>query len=248
MSEKRPFRRGSGPLVSILIPSRGRPHRLVESILSLYDLAEDPSRLEFLIKADEDDPETVDEGNRLTVAGLPVRTYVSERGEGWLNTHCWVNELSEEANGDWLFPFDDGSRMTTPAWDEILASANISGLWHGCDDICLFSAYTLRAPTVQEFPIVRRGVFEVLGHLSRHPQVSAWVWRTLAALNSAFMIPVQVFRPEHLPGDQTSRETVATRDKLLDEFDTFTMVKERLADAGRLLDHIDKYRGDNDAN
>ena len=47
------FPRGEGPLVSILLPTRGRPDHLLSAVRSLWDLAYDKSNLEFNYWQDE---------------------------------------------------------------------------------------------------------------------------------------------------------------------------------------------------
>ena len=63
------LKRGRGPLVSILIPTRGRSSSLCVAIDSLYSLAFDKSSIEFLLKVDDDDVETIETIKRLSRVG-----------------------------------------------------------------------------------------------------------------------------------------------------------------------------------
>jgi hypothetical protein len=108
--------RGAGPLVSVLIPSRGRLSGLLQAIDSLWSLAEDKSLVEFLIKIDDDDHETIDGVMALrerTAGVLALSAMVSPRGNGYRDLHHWVNSLAAQACGDWLFVFNDDSKMAT---------------------------------------------------------------------------------------------------------------------------------------
>ena len=53
------FQRGEGPLVSVLLPTRGRVDGLRIAIDSLHSLAEGKFNIEYLLKIDDDDADTI---------------------------------------------------------------------------------------------------------------------------------------------------------------------------------------------
>src|SRR5262245_57155345 len=83
------FPRSDNPFVSILIPTRGRSQALCEAIDSVYSLAKDKSLVEFVLKVDDDDRETIKTANRLT-GMLGVSTIMSPRGKGYRDMHLWI--------------------------------------------------------------------------------------------------------------------------------------------------------------
>lgn len=43
-------------MISILLPSRGRPDNIVRLANSIFETASDPSEIEIIVRLDEDDP------------------------------------------------------------------------------------------------------------------------------------------------------------------------------------------------
>ena len=232
------FKRGPGPLCTILLPTRGRPQWLCESIDSLHSLCREKHLIEFVLKVDDDDASTLEILPRLT-AILPLKAIISPRGNGYHDMHNWCNQMAALANGDWLLLWNDDARMITQDWDQILLTANYEGLWHGCGDICLLVARTEDRSDANEFILLRRKVSQVLGHFSRSPHNDNWIWNLMGSINSAFTAPIMV---KHL--SKEIKDDV--RDKVLEAYKTtietlnsMKAVRFRLADAGRLLDYIE---------
>lgn len=177
------FRRGGGPLVSVLLPSRGRPKQLVESILSLHNAATDKNNLEFLCKLDNDDPDSLD-----VLRALPItaKLIVSPRGNGYADMHLWINQLAKQASGDWLLLWNDDTRMLTKGWDNILEDSNLD---NGVSDVCCLSPITRDQPGARGFPFVRKQVTDILGRYSPIPHNDTWITTLLDSVNSSFWIP-----------------------------------------------------------
>lgn len=85
------FPRGSGPLCSILIPTRTRPEAQLEKVVtSCVESAGVPEQLEFLIKVDSDDPEAKALAERLAAKYSPPAAFkvvTMERGRGYMDLH-----------------------------------------------------------------------------------------------------------------------------------------------------------------
>lgn len=102
------------PLISILVPSRGRPgefRRLVDSALSTSTF---PNRIEVVAYLDDNDPETVSYPYR------PGLRYIT--GEQILLSECW-NRCAELAEGDILMHCGDDIVFRTPGWDSVVRKA-----------------------------------------------------------------------------------------------------------------------------
>lgn len=183
------FSRGKGPLVSVLLPTRGRPKWLAECVDSLYSLAKNPRELEFLFKVDTDDTET--QGTVLGLAKmLPARVIISPRGRGYLDLHEYVNALSAAATGDWLFIFNDDARMLTQDWDEVIRTADPTKIpkWGGSDEVALLAPQVRERDTSWEFPILRRRTYQILGHFSRHLSSDSWIYWVMSGLDAAISL------------------------------------------------------------
>lgn len=178
----RRFPRGPGPRVSVLLPTRGRPWRLRESVGSLYRNAEFPKEVELLLRADADDAATV-----AAVAGLRseypnVTVSVLPRGNGYADMHHWVNALAAAARGDWLLLWNDDCFMLTEGWDGLLARCFVQGYWHGDPRFFSITLATEGDPASYAFMLVRREVVRVLGHYSLIPLCDTWVYELLRPL------------------------------------------------------------------
>ena len=185
------FPRGPGPLVSVLLPTRKRPDWLKESVASLIDKAVEPSRVEFIIKVDDDDPESFDVATQLMQRhrdqnGGSIQTISTPRGGAYLDMHLWATEMAKLATGDWLYLWNDDARMTVNQWDHILLFASIhqTATWHGCPDICALLTHSIELPWATEFMFLRRKVFELLGHYSLSPHNDTYVYRMLSFISS----------------------------------------------------------------
>lgn len=137
-------------LVSVLLPSRGRPDSLCRAVSSLAY-----GDVEILVGLDEDDP-TARQAEDLVSAFPGVRVCVTARqptlGE-------LFNRLAEQADSDWLVPFPDDYTIDQPNWVEdtyrtlqmLPARMGVAYLW---DPLY---------PHFATFPIVSRDVITMQG-------------------------------------------------------------------------------------
>jgi hypothetical protein len=184
------FQRGPGPLVSILLPTRGRTKWLLEAVDSIHSLASDPTLVEYVFKVDFDDAESI-ETTRKLAEKLPCRILISPRGRGYFDLHEYVNDLSAISKGDWLFIFNDDARMKTKAWDQVLLHADCSQVprWGGNDDVCLLGPRVLEREISWEFPVLRRKTYQILGHFSMAYSNDAYIYWVMSGLQAAVVLP-----------------------------------------------------------
>jgi hypothetical protein len=159
-------------VISILLPTRGRPDTMVQSVRGLIEAATHPDRLEILFGVDDDDPATL---NALTQDLQPVledlgvsAQAVTFRPQGYGGLHTYVNELARRSTGEWLFFWNDDAIMDTPGWDNMIRRYD--------------GEFKLLAPTDNHnghpyaiFPIVPRDWLTLIGHLSLNAQNDAWL-------------------------------------------------------------------------
>ena len=244
------FSRGSGPLVSILIPSRERSGWLLSAMDSCYSLAMDKSLLEFVLRLDEDDKQSVDLMKEVQKSvPVKIKIVVAPRGRGYVDSADWCRQMSEVASGDWLFLFNDDARMAVHGWDQILLRTRKDVTWHGTDELFLMVAPTLGSLYNNEFIFLRRAVFEILGRWGLSPQSDSWMYAVMSMLGSAkhSMIHVRHYRHEHNKPeeqDKVHKEVITSmaQGEEKTDFNHPDWIRARLADSLKLLDWAEKKR------
>jgi hypothetical protein len=228
------FVRGKGPLVSVLLPTRGRPDGVCESVDSLYSLAEDKALIDFIFKIDSDDEETLKLCQRLEKI-IPLKTLISPRGKGYSDMHLWVNDLSALATGDWLFLFNDDAKMVTPKWDQILLTLSAENPG-SVADVCVLLAETKDMPDANAFMFVRKKVVEVMGHYSLNPYNDAWMYR-VAKFAHIVCQPPEPIVVEH----GAARPPSAVDIQCLSDIISTESIRQQMHDVDRLLTYMDRF-------
>ncbi|MEH0417818.1 glycosyltransferase family 2 protein [Streptomyces sp. B21-083] len=180
-------------LISVLLPSRGRPKALTESIDSLLNQADRPGRIQILIAADPDDPDTVD-------VDLPWQAsmWTAPERYGYPRLHEYVNRLAEQADGAWLMLWNDDARILTDGWDSIVHEQAPRVLWPRSNDI----------PTCNTFPIWPAAWTRHLGHVSLSPHCDSWIQYLGQTLDRHERVDIDIL---HDRADLTGGHDDATR-------------------------------------
>jgi hypothetical protein len=159
-------------VITVLLPTRGRTTVLKRSLESLISTASNPGRIELLLGIDDDDT-AVKEYIQTEIAPLLRDSGVECKANifkplGYEKLHVYVNTLAGNANGDWLFFWNDDGIMVTEGWDDVIASYT--------------GQFKLLAPRDNHnghpyaiFPIVPRDWYMLLDHLSQNAQNDAWL-------------------------------------------------------------------------
>ena len=180
-------------MISVLLPSRGRPRPLVDSIASLTGNASRPRDLDVHVACDPDDPDT-----RLAALQAGATVHIARERYGYPRLHEYINRLAAQALGDWLLLWNDDARMLTPGWDTLVDQQAPAVLWPHSNDI----------PTCNTFPIWPRAWTDHLGHVSLSPHCDSWIQDLGTALGHHRRIPVRVL---HDRADLTGGHDDATR-------------------------------------
>ncbi|MDE2095747.1 MAG: glycosyltransferase [Patescibacteria group bacterium] len=264
LPEPKKFRRGTGPLVSVLLPTRKRPESLVASIESIVNNMKDPIRIEFLLKVDDDDLATIQVCSSLSAKIPNFHFEVSPRGAGYGDMHLWLNRLVVKATGDWVLLWNDDARMLTKYWDEGLVNATYTLGPLSLYDFSDVFAYAIHIANKQsssqpnqagdlEFALYRKKIFDILGYFSLAPQTNNWLWYALTSAGvEIHWCPVRVHHLVHdnPVQDITYREreivywseTVGGKRDLLYSREAW---KSRLEAARKLIDWSEKsYAGE----
>lgn len=118
--------------ISVLIPSRGRPLSLMETVIGLSVKASRLHDVRYVIGCDADDDGTIAMALSLRQGGLPVfpRVGVRPSSLGGL-----VNQLAEKYPADVYCSWGDDVRVVTDGWDGVIADAwtkKPDGIWWWC--------------------------------------------------------------------------------------------------------------------
>lgn len=104
-------------IVSVMIPTRGRPDKLIRAVQSLQSNAKDIDRIEIILRVDEDDKATL---AMLNSTPLGVKALVGSRKEGYFSLHEHILDMARVAKGRWLMSFNDDCVMKTKDWEKQL--------------------------------------------------------------------------------------------------------------------------------
>lgn len=173
-------------MISVILPSRGRPDALERSVRSLFDKAADPSRIEVLVGFDVDDAPTPVRAQLLAENAWDVRVVPFPERHGYHGLHKYCNALSAVAKGDWHFLWNDDATMETTGWDIVVHS-------HDHTKPALLSpSSTGMGHRISCFPLISRTWFDVTKRWSASPHNDSWVMEVARALGVETLIPVHV--------------------------------------------------------
>jgi glycosyltransferase involved in cell wall biosynthesis len=151
------------PIVSFLIPTRKRPDQLHQTIRSIIDMASDPTTVEIIVRADEDDEATL---TMLNNTPLPIIFGVGRRPPlGYIQIADLYGEMASHSTGEFLFIFNDDTDMVSKGYDDILREYSMS--------VCILHCASDTTNT-NEFPVVHRAIPSVCGNMGKHPSVDRW--------------------------------------------------------------------------
>lgn len=180
-------------MISILIPERGRPEKLVRLIKSLHRHAGDDQNHEILIAFDDDDP------------AWDYRVLDDDFQYPRFRKFCWprpitlgakLNMLAEQALGDVLCFIANDMVMETPGWPaKIQAAADSLAAGIGVP----FLNSTL-SPGMPTYPVITRKMMEAVGHFM-DPSYPFWFidtcWQDIGLMvGSLFSVDVTVSAPD----------------------------------------------------
>jgi hypothetical protein len=138
---------------------------MLASVKSLYDKATDPSRIELLLKIDDDDEESLARVGEIEKITPNYRVICSPQKEGYASLHEFVNELCSIAKGKFMLLWNDDAIMFNRHWDDAVE------LYEG--KTCVIQMDNNHYPFI--FPIISRDVYEILGHFSLNCHNDTWI-------------------------------------------------------------------------
>ena len=151
-------------MISLLLPTRGRPGELAASVAGLIELADRPDQVQVCYAIDPDDPGTADTVQALRRPLDHVLT-ATER-HGYAGLHRYVNASARCATGEWFMVWNDDATLLTPGWDSLVRE-------HDGRDVVL-DPRTDHDNTMPLFPVIPARYVRALGHLSLSPHCDSW--------------------------------------------------------------------------
>lgn len=103
--------------ISVIIPSRGRPHMLREAVASLHARASGEHRVTYVVGADADDTGTIAMARILQTDGVPVVLHCAERSA---SLGGLANRMSAMVPADLYCCLCDDVLCVTDRWDAAL--------------------------------------------------------------------------------------------------------------------------------
>jgi hypothetical protein len=169
---KKPLLSVDMPLsIGVMIPTRGRPHRLAKSIRSVLDMADDPTQIQILMATDVDDTDSDVYIKTNIIPDLEQRgityVYTSYPRQGYANLHKYYNDLAGYAQTNWLVVWNDDAVMMSKGWDTAIRR------YDGEFRVLAFDTHNQHPYSI--FPVIPRDWYALLGCISNHQMVDAVV-------------------------------------------------------------------------
>lgn len=225
--------------ISVLLPTRGRTDILKRCLLTLIDLADDPSRIELLLGFDNDDTATYQwfqENIRPELDKRQARfTAIGFERMGYIRLNEYVNYLAGQSQGSWLFFWGDDAIMESQGWDSRIAEVK---------DFRVLRIPTHNLHPYAIWPIVPRAWYDLFGYISDHQLTDSWVSQIGYMLDIIHNIDVQATHDRFdLTGnnrDETYNNRPMLEGKPSDprDFNHADYRRQRVNDAQRIRDHM----------
>lgn len=179
--------------ISVLIPTRGRTIALKNSLVSLVDAMDNPTRNVIMLGFDEDDVQSMAYYEQNIVPYLLEKqvTHVAFKFPrmGYLRLNEYVNTLAMFSDAKWLFFYNDDTVMQTAGWD--------SKIMEHDGEFKLLAVHTNREHPYSVFPILPKEWYKLIGHVSPHSYSDTWVSEIGYLLDIVEFIDVWVIHDRH---------------------------------------------------
>jgi hypothetical protein len=179
--------------LALLLPTRGRTEALINSVKSVFELADIPDRLQMLFAFDRDD----EVGKKFF--SEEIKPWLDQKGYnytamlfdplGYVGLHRYNNKLAEKADARWLVIWNDDAIMETQGWDTEIMK------YQG--DFKLLAFHTHNDHPYSIFPILPREWYDLLGYISPHPTQDGWLSQQAYMLDIWERVPVWVKHDRH---------------------------------------------------
>jgi glycosyltransferase involved in cell wall biosynthesis len=157
-----------------MIPTRNRVSLLKECLDSLNTKTSDPSMVELLVKADDDDSETLT-FIKSYASTLPLKIVISPRKNGYGSLHEHYDSLAKVSESEFLMVFNDDIEMITHGWEQKFLPYSGTNLILAVRNERERNG--VRSPIFENYngnPSIPYELYKTLGTLSHHPMLDDW--------------------------------------------------------------------------
>jgi hypothetical protein len=157
---------------------------------------------------------------------------------GYININRYGNILAQHADADWYMFWNDDAIMETPEWDRMIGERT--------GEFRLLAVHTHNDHPYSIFPIVPAEWMDILGHLSPHQMIDAWLSQQAYMLDIYKRIEVHVLHDRFdLTGnnnDETFRNRPMLEGKPSDpnDFHSKQQIELRHRDCAKMAAHMKK--------
>lgn len=214
----------SQPLVSVLLPSRGRPKQLRRAVHSCFSTCGDPSQVEVILRLDLDDPDLKTILRNGFDYPKNIKLLVKSRLRGYMDLYAFTNECAVISTGKWLFPFNDDAWFGSNNWLKTLPSPNGKMVVYPRVDRPIERTHPRYVDFAKgprfDFPIISRSLYNALG-VYCPVLVYDWfwfeAWHKYPALDGR-IIPELLVWHEYLQQPEGVNEFSIVGDKKIEEY------------------------------
>ncbi len=190
---------------SVLANSRERPTLLLSSLQSFQDTTDDLSNLEYKIRIDNDDWQTLDFLEEILSFSF-ASTIIDNRDQE-MNLNRNLNLLFKVCTGDVAIAFNDDCQLATKGWDTLVSKAIDEYLVDKPDGICYIKTFDNsqdKAGDYAAFPMITRKAVEALGYFMSE-EFPVWgcdpfMYRVYSAVDRVLPLPIQINHVLHVNG------------------------------------------------
>jgi hypothetical protein len=162
----------SKPLISVLVPTRGRPRNCKRLIANIQDTVSDINNIEVLFAYDKDDSLTIRELSGIPTLNKPYKFFGKDRSDH-LNRD-YYNDLASKASGLYLFAIGVDVEIKTKNFDLLLEKKIEEYLKNKSDRLAYIQVSEDGSEAKHPcFPLITKECFD-LTHMYFHPQLLSW--------------------------------------------------------------------------
>lgn len=193
-------------MITILIPTRGRPSILQRSLKSIIDNASTIDNYEIILGIDNDDQNTIDTLKTFDFLKTVKHKIVFFDPLGYKQLHIYFNILAQHSTGDLLWVFPDDYEILTKDWDILLLQDKNELYIYPYDVNNNNWSFSLS-------PIISKKWYEITGRITNNSQTDLWVGHIAEDLNiiKKSSVKTQFFLSPD--GGQHDSHNFYTRDK-----------------------------------
>lgn len=168
-------------ICSVLIPTRGRPIRLKETIRSLFDTARSED-FEVRLRVDDDDEETIHALKDIHPYTQNIHAIIGPRGKGYLDLNNFYTALADASVAPWIWIFNDDVIVESSGWADELKTVPREGFIVQPEFNKLNNS-TYRFDPTSPFPIAPNGCWRQFGYDPIPDPADMWLDKILRLQN-----------------------------------------------------------------